>query len=116
VLMALRDLRGPDLTLCDNGADAKLSKHLHCVSTNGTSTFSAFLEAQGAKKEHPLYAAERARLRDRASRTNRTNNNRGRRPTNRTANTKATKVDDGDEGDFLDERVLGRHRRRRQRR
>ena len=52
--MAVRDLMsGPDLAACAHGnSDAMLSKHLHCVSQNGTRSFAAFLAMQGAKKEH----------------------------------------------------------------
>lgn len=63
-LMVLRDMGGPEVNLCVEGSgDTTLSKHLHCVSRNGTRSFADFLATQGAKKEHPLYAMERARLR-----------------------------------------------------
>ena len=64
VLMAVRDMNGPRYEECNDGGDGVLSKHLHCVSQNGTGTFADFLAAQGAKKEHPYYAAERERLRN----------------------------------------------------
>ena len=64
VQMAVRDMNGPIVEACYNadGTTIPLSKHIHCVGRNGTRTFSDFLDGQGAKKEHPFYAAERERL------------------------------------------------------
>ena len=59
--MAFKDLQGPDTEACVNVAD-KISKHLHCVSKDGTKSFAKFLAEQGAKKGHPYYEAERARI------------------------------------------------------
>ena len=64
VQMAVRDMNGPIVEACYNadGTRIPLSKHIHCVGRNATKTFSDFLDGQGAKKEHPFYAAERDRL------------------------------------------------------
>jgi hypothetical protein len=64
VLTAFRDIRGPDTSLCE-GVESSISKHLHCVSRNETRSFSQFLAEQGAKKQHPNYVAERARIHSR---------------------------------------------------
>ena len=45
-----------------------ISKHMHCVSTNGTHSFADFLATQGAKKGHPYYEQEKERVQEQKSR------------------------------------------------
>ena len=102
--MVIRDLDGPQIEACDGDV---ISKHLHCVSRNGTRTFAEFLAVQGAKKEHPYYAAEReaqrARLRgSRSSSQNRTEQHA--RPSDRPRQRPPTRAG-AEEDVFLDPRV-----------
>ena len=64
VKMAVKDMAGIDFEACENGRDTMISKHLHCVTNNNSNyrDFGQFLAQQGAKKEHPNYVAERARI------------------------------------------------------
>ena len=109
LLMAARDLNGPLVEACvTDGGDSVLPKHIHCVSRNGTKSFSAFLDAQGAKKEHPFYAAERSRLRgDRARRSHGGHNANATRLRAGSAAARATHALPDGEGDdgFRDPRV-----------
>ena len=90
----LDHVRGPNWGECDGIANEHLSKHLHCVSQNHTGTFAQFLAEQGAKKEHPYYAAERERLKHHGS------TDSGRRASGREGSAKH----DSD-GQWLDPRV-----------
>ena len=59
--MGLRDMQPPNAALCEE-QQFKISKHLHCVSSNNTKSFADFLAHQGAKKEQPVYKRERERI------------------------------------------------------
>ena len=109
VKMAIRDLHGPELEACMRGpGDSILSKHLHCVSRNGTHSFADFLAVQGAKKEHPYYAAERARLRGSRSHANADRTDHRLRLANRSiARLKPRTAPNVDDESFIDPRVIG---------
>ena len=113
--MALRDMSGPiDVDACVRGSgDAILSKHLHCVSKNTTGSFADFLQIQGAKKEHPYYAAERARLRGERGERGGERPSRAQKPhLHRSNNT----TNANEDVDFMDPRVGARLRQLRRRR
>ena len=61
--MAWKDMNlgGAEVHKCADDQE-KIAKHLHCISTNGTTNFAAFLANQGAKKQHPNYEKERERV------------------------------------------------------
>ena len=102
--MAMRDMSGPQTNLCSHEAD-KLSKHLHCVSEDGTKSFASFLAHQGAKKGHPYYEAEKARIHSHAPKVHtHTKAPTVAQPRARSAERPPALVDDGGE-DSLDPAV-----------